>query len=439
MTTTAEIRYRQFPLRRFITDITDGPFGSALTSSHYADEGARVIRLGNVGSAVFKDMNAAYISLDYFKELRRHEVLPGDLIIAGLGDGNHPVGRACVAPGHLGPAIVKADCFRVRLDEKRLTHRYAAWALSSSFVSDQVSSLTRGSTRARINLEVVRDIQLPIPSMEEQRRVASFLDAETAHIDRLAEMRKAQIELLDLRLTQLVDGVVAGDRDALNEIGGGCEQNTWQDGKVSRFCEVIPGYAFPSSGFLTEGGGVRLLRGINIAPGRIVWGDVEYWDVNSAPVPHRFALREGDLVVGMDRPWVAGGARIASIRQCDLPALLLQRVACLRPKSPNINTKFIYWVLRSTQFRLAVESEMTGVSVPHLSGDQIGGFRFKFPELQAQENLATALEAQAAKTEELKTAISEQVALLAERRQALITAAVTGHFDVTTAGRSSAI
>ncbi|MFI8362417.1 restriction endonuclease subunit S [Streptomyces sp. NPDC085612] len=423
----------QFPLRRFIREITDGPFGSSLTSSHYSDDGARVIRLGNIGPARFKDGDAAFISMDYFNDLRRHEVKPEDLLIAGLGDENHSVGRACVAPSNLGPSIVKADCFRVRLDQGRLLHRYAAWALSSPVVSGQVLTLTRGSTRARINLEVARDVQLPVPPLEEQSRIVDFLDAETARIDRLVHAREAQISLLGQRLAQLVDGVVAGEREVIDSIGTRADSDNWDHGKISRFCEVIPGYAFPSSAFVTDGSGIRLLRGTNVGVGNLVWEDVVSWDATTHPVPERFHLRTGDLVLGMDRPWISSGMRIALIDESEVPAFLLQRVACLRSKSPNISMHFIHWVLRSTQFRLGVESEMTGVSVPHLSGEQIGSFTFSLPTFDEQTRLAASLEHHDSSTRRLKAAMNKQVSLLTERRQALITAAVTGQFDVTTA------
>lgn len=53
------------PIRRVIESIVDGPFGSSLTSSHYSADGARVIRLGNIGVNEFKDDDRAYIPLDY--------------------------------------------------------------------------------------------------------------------------------------------------------------------------------------------------------------------------------------------------------------------------------------------------------------------------------------------------------------------------------------
>ncbi|MEU6275976.1 restriction endonuclease subunit S [Streptomyces populi] len=207
------------PIRRFITAITDGPFGSALTSSHYSDEGARVIRLGNLGRAEFRDRDPAFIPLGYFAELRRHEARPGDLIVAGLGDQNHPLGRACVVPDDIGPAMVKADCFRLRLDQRRVLHEYAAWALSSQRVADQVTLLARGSTRARINLEVARDIPVPVPSLERQRRSIAFLRDMRSSAHAVTARCHQQRALLAERRQALITAAVTGQFDVTTASG----------------------------------------------------------------------------------------------------------------------------------------------------------------------------------------------------------------------------
>ena len=84
----------------------DGPFGSGLKSEHYSNEGVRVVRLQNIGWAGFSDSDQAYIDEAYARELGDHSVYSGDLLIAGLGDEGHPVGRACVAPAGIEPAMV---------------------------------------------------------------------------------------------------------------------------------------------------------------------------------------------------------------------------------------------------------------------------------------------------------------------------------------------
>ncbi|MDX3315846.1 restriction endonuclease subunit S [Streptomyces sp. ME03-5684b] len=207
------------PIRRFLTGITDGPFGSALTSSHYSDEGARVIRLGNLGRAEFRNHDHAYIPLEYFAQLQRHEARPGDLIVAGLGDQNHPLGRASVVPDGIGPAIVKADCFRLRLDQRKVLHEYAAWALSSQRVTDQVAMLARGSTRARINLEVARDIPIPVPSLDRQRRSIELLRGMRSSTHTVATQCRRQLALLTERRQALITAAVTGQFDVSTASG----------------------------------------------------------------------------------------------------------------------------------------------------------------------------------------------------------------------------
>jgi type I restriction enzyme S subunit len=69
-------------------------------------------------------------------ELLGHEVQEGDLLIAGLGDDNNLVGRACVAPKDIAPCLVKADCFRFRLDTNRVSPKFLAYQLSAGAITD---------------------------------------------------------------------------------------------------------------------------------------------------------------------------------------------------------------------------------------------------------------------------------------------------------------
>src|SRR5690606_9679807 len=70
-------KYGWIPIRRVLLSITDGPFGSALTSDHYSDEGARVIRLGNIGRAIFRSDDEAFVPIEYWRQLSRHHASSG--------------------------------------------------------------------------------------------------------------------------------------------------------------------------------------------------------------------------------------------------------------------------------------------------------------------------------------------------------------------------
>lgn len=197
-------------IRRSALSWTDGPFGSALKSSDYSDRGARVIRLGNVGRGRFLDDDRAYIPLDYFSTLREYEARPGDVIVAALGDTGHPLGRACVIPNDLGPAIVKADCFRLRLDPSRLDGHFLVWFLSSAVGSALVGLAARGATRSRINLSDVVSVHVPRPPLAQQQAIVRSVEARRGHVDKARRSIEMAVARLMERRQALITAAVTG-------------------------------------------------------------------------------------------------------------------------------------------------------------------------------------------------------------------------------------
>ena len=158
--------------------ITDGPFGSNLASRHYTDQGPRVVRLQNIGDGSFVD-EKAHITREHFESLRTHEVLAGDLLVASLGE---VLPRACLAPPTLGPAIVKADCIRVRLHPD-VDRRWVMYAMQRPEVRRWADSHRHGVGRPRLGLKVIRQIPVPLPPLDEQRRIVELLEDHLSRLD----------------------------------------------------------------------------------------------------------------------------------------------------------------------------------------------------------------------------------------------------------------
>ena len=159
----------QMPLGQVLTYASDGPFGSKLKTEHYSDSGAIVVRLQNISPLRYDDSDKAYIPIDYFDELRRYSLQAGDILVAGLGDEAHPVGRACIVPESLGPAINKADCFCLRPRDQIILSDYLCYFLNSNFARKEVMRITQGTTRFRINVSNLKTINTVVPDIEEQR------------------------------------------------------------------------------------------------------------------------------------------------------------------------------------------------------------------------------------------------------------------------------
>lgn len=206
-------------LRRVLRSIVDGPFGSSLTSSHYTDSGVRVVRLGNIGVGYFKDQDAAFISDDYGQELAGHAVQAGDILMAGLGDDRWPLGRCALAPQRLGRAIVKADCYRIRLDE-RVNHDYAVKFLSGPQARSAFRVLSRGSTRARLNTDLARAAQVPLASLPEQHAYVARVDTAMDARDSRHRHLEASIGLLREYKQSLITAAVTGEIDVTTAVSG---------------------------------------------------------------------------------------------------------------------------------------------------------------------------------------------------------------------------
>ena len=111
------------------------------------------------------------------------------------------------------------------------------------------------------------------------------------------------------------------------------------------------------------------------------------------------------------------------------PSLLLQRVCKITPLE-TITSDYLKILLMSSRFHGYFEPELTGVSVPHISADQIANFRFPYLRVHDQERRAKECLQKLNENAKVLAATSRSTELLRERRAALITAAVTGQIDV---------
>ncbi len=185
--------------------VTDGPFGSNLKTQHYTAAGPRVVRLQNIGDGRFVD-ERAHIDEAHFERLTKHEVVDGDVLVASLGE---LLPRACLAPESLGPAIVKADCIRVR-PHSELSGTYLMWALNSPDVRASVGSSIKGVGRPRINLGDLRRLQIPVAPTAEQERIVTAIEEAFSKLDAgeagLRTVRQLLKRMRDAILTAAVTG-----------------------------------------------------------------------------------------------------------------------------------------------------------------------------------------------------------------------------------------
>ncbi len=278
-------------------------------------------------------------------------------------------------------------------------------------------------------------IYTPQPPPEEQAAIVRFLDWANARLERAIRAKRRVIALLTEQKQAIIHRAVTLGLDPTvpRKPSGipwlGDIPAHWDLQNLGRAIRLISGFPFPSSGFSLIESDMRLVRGINVTPSGLRWDAVVRWKRMPGDGLDDFALQVGDIVLGMDRPIIGAGVRAASVAEKDVPSLLLQRVARLRPTA-KLNAEYLLLLLRGRLFSDYMTPIFTGISVPHLSPEQIKAFKVALPPMNEQQGIVNYV---GSETTGLNTAISRlhrEIDLLREYRTRLVADVVTGKLDV---------
>ena len=184
------------------SDIVDGPFGSNLKATEYIESGVPIARIQNVKRFIFNKTNRKFVSEEKYKQLIRHTYMGGDILLTKLGE---PLGLACIVPHTEPNGVIVADLVRIRPNSEITNTKYLEYVLNSQEVIIQIASHVKGSTRARINLSVVRGLSVPLAPLAEQKRIVEKLDQVLAQVDTI----KARLDGIPAILKRFRQSVLA--------------------------------------------------------------------------------------------------------------------------------------------------------------------------------------------------------------------------------------
>lgn len=165
--------------------LVDGPFGSSLKPEHYVSAGVKVVRNWNINDELFDSTEFKFITPAKFEELRRSEVIPGDVLITTKGT----VGDVCVAPDLGGAAVLSASgTVRLRLppDGTYIPEFVVAQMTTLSF-KRYLHTFAAGSAQQYLNLSAIRRMRLIRPPGHLQKAFSRLRDRIRAVHGRASE------------------------------------------------------------------------------------------------------------------------------------------------------------------------------------------------------------------------------------------------------------
>jgi type I restriction enzyme S subunit len=308
------------------------------------------------------------------------------------------------------------------LKPERLNSRFGLYVMLSREFIDAVDGSTFGSKMPRADWAFIGNVPIPFPVQSAQKSIADFLDRETADIDALIAAKQKLLDLMaEKRRAIVAEAVMRGlDPSAQLRPSGidwlGDIPAHWQVRRIATLFSQRDERSEPDLPLLE----VSINAGVVVREFSSDKIEGTAADFNTYKV-----ARQGDIAFNKMRMW-QGAVGVAPVDGLVSPDYTVARAkAELLPDYAG------------QLFRTASFSAECGRNSQGITWDRLrlywDGFRDIFmpvPPLDEQQQIVEHISTETAKIDRLRTATENSIALLKERRAALIAAAVTGQLEI---------
>ena len=421
--------------------IVDGPFGTQLHSEEYVDEGIPVVRVINLTyNGDFVSKNMVFIRKEKYSELKRSSIKEGDILIAKTGA---TIGKIGVFSG-FKKAIISSSCLKLSLKDK-INHDFFKYLLISDSGQSQILSEAAGSTRDTINIDPFSNLCFSIPNkIEEQQKIASFLDKKTAKIDALIEKDKKLIGLLKEKRAALINHAVTKGLPVRGTQTGLDPNVKMKDSGIDWIGEIPEGWGVKKLKFVSEvyisnvdkktypnEHDVLLCNYIDVYKNEFITSNLEFMKAtaNIAQIK-KLSINKNDVIITKDSE---------TIEEIAIPAIVIenfQNVVCgyhlavIRTRKEEILGKYLFRLFQSKKFSEQFSVNANGVTRYGISTYPIKNILILLPLKQEQRAIAEYLDKETLKIDKIIHKIQKKIKLLEEYKKSLIHHTVTGKIDV---------
>jgi type I restriction enzyme S subunit len=307
--------------------------------------------------------------------------------------------------------------------------RYFGYVIRAQASTGLPRALARGVREGGADFrrwDTLAELPVPLPARVTQSAIADFLDRETQRIDRLVEKKRRLTELLEEKRAALINHAVTKGLDPtvpMKDSGIpwlGDIPAHWAVTKLTWVIDIAEGQVDPT---IEPYASLPL-----IAPNHIRSGVGELIDVKTASeqgaISGKYLCRPGDVIYSKIRPALRKVTLAPDRCLCSADMYPMRARRALRPG-------FLRWWLLGDRFSTWAELVSERVAMPKVNREALTEVRLGLPPAKEQAAIDRWLGEQIDSSGRAIRLIEGQLDKLAEYRQALITAAVTGQIDVT--------
>lgn len=329
-----------------------------------------------------------------------------------------PAGSVVIATRvGLGKAVIIAQDTAINQDLRGLVvknpHEVLAdylfwWYLSAVHL---VVAAGTGATVQGVKLPFIRGLTIPVPPLEEQKRIVALLDAATARVTELTacyEQARTHAKLLSgSLLVELLTGVVGSEPMRLGDIAELKGRIGWRGLTAKEYTKEGP--LFVSVHSLNYGHFVDLKDAFHISQERY----------DESP---EIMLKNHDILICKDG---AGIGKLGMVGELPGLATINSSLLLIRASS-KVRSEFLYFYLLSPIFQNLVQERLSGSTTPHLYQRDIAELVIELPSLETQDHLIKQMWSALGRQGDLVECFNEQIDAMMRMRQSILESAFAG-------------
>jgi type I restriction enzyme S subunit len=294
-----------------------------------------------------------------------------------------PVGRACIIPNTKEKMITAVDCCILRFKNEILSKWFVYYSLSQQY-QNEINKQVSGATRQRISRSNLGRIEIPLPSLLEQKRIVSILDETFALIDKAKENAEKNLQNAKELFESNLQSVFVNPMES------------WEEKKLGEFIKLEYGKPLPD--LKRQPDGAYPIYGANGEKDRT---NEYYYDKNS-------------IIIGRK-----GSAGEINKTEKKFWPLDVTYFVTFDEKKYDLN--FIYYTLINLKLpRLA-----KGVK-PGINRNEVYSIKVQLPSLPEQKRIVIKLDAISTKTKKLEAIYRQKLADLEELKKSILHKAFNG-------------
>tara|TARA_Y100000590_G_scaffold414676_1_gene511789 strand:- start:239 stop:1531 length:1293 start_codon:yes stop_codon:yes gene_type:complete len=350
------------------------------------------------------------------EEIKMYQIQNGDLLVSEGGDS----GRSAIVDKINFDCIIQNHVHRLR-PLNGSSSGYLENVLRSIKESGWFDALTKRVTMNNLPSLILANIIMPVPSEKEQYEIYNFLQKKKIQFDELIAKSKAQVTLLEeKRQATIIQAVTKGLDPSVKMKDSGVEwigkiPEGWEVVRLKHnHAQVIAGQSPSSSSYVDDGRGIQFLQGCE------TFGDLH---------PHpKIRTIEPTKIVQQNTVLISVRAPVGTLNIANSEICIGRGLAGIVAKENNLSYKFLYYFLNLSSKIISGGSR--GTTFQSIRTEELENSLIVSMPYEEQEQISEFLDKQTTQFDELIAKSKAQITLLEEKRQALITATVTGKIDV---------